>query len=239
MREYEKLAKFYKKDWGADSEKYSILVSNVISKYNLKVKYALDVACGTGILAAKLRNMNFQVCGIDLSEDMIAVAKENAKNIDFKVANMKDFKLNKKFDIITCAFDSINYITNDEDMEKTIKNIFSHLDDKGFFIFDINTPFLYEDKHFGVIERVFDNIHFKQILEYDNSTRLGKTVFDFDNNELETHIQKAYTVEEMDKFLLNVGFEIIGKYRNFKLDLIEDRTYKVFYIVKKANKSYR
>ncbi len=64
--------------------------------------------------------------------------------------------------------------------------------------------------------------------------RLGKTVFDFDNNELETHIQKAYTVEEMDEFLLNSGFEIMGRYKNFKLSPIEDRTYKVFYVARKS-----
>lgn len=63
---------------------------------------------------------------------------------------------------------------------------------------------------------------------------MGKTVFDFDNNELETHVQKAYTVEEMDKILLNSGFEIIGRYKNFRLSPIEDRTYKVFYVVKKS-----
>jgi len=238
MKPYEKLAKLYKKDWGTDSGKYAILVSNVINNYNLKIKSVLDVACGTGILARELMNMGFQVSGIDISEDMINIAKENTKDNSFIVADMKDFKLNKKFDIITCAFDSINYITNNKDMEKTISNIFNHLENNGFFIFDINTPYLYEDKHFGIIERTFDDKNFKQILEYDTVSRLGKTIFDFGNNELETHIQKAYTVEEMDEILLNSGFEIMGRYKNFKLSPMEDRTYKVFYVVKKNGNVY-
>lgn len=234
MKPFEKLSKFYKKDWGIESTKYVILISNVINNYNLKVNSILDVACGTRILAKELMNIGFKVSGIDISEDMINIAKENTKDNSFKVADMKDFKLNRKFDIITCAFDSINYITNNKDMEKTLSNIFNHLENNGFFIFDINTPYLYEDKHFGTIERTFDDINFKQILEYDRVNRLGKTVFAFANNESETHIQKAYTVEEMDKFLLNSGFEIMGRYKNFKLSPIEDRIYKVFYVVKKS-----
>lgn len=234
LKPYEKLSKFYKKDWGKESVRYTDLVSNVINTYSLSVNSLLDIACGTGILATELKNMNFEVSGIDISEDMINVAKETTIEIDFKVADMKNFNLNKKFDIITCAFDSINYITNNIDMKKTMKNIFNHLVDSGLFIFDINTPSLYEDRHFGTIDRIFDDIHFKQILEYDRVNRLGKTVFDFGNNELETHVQKAYTVEEMDEFLLNADFEIMGRYKNLKLSPIEDRTYKVFYVVKKT-----
>lgn len=233
MKPYEKLSKVYKKDWGKDTSLYSGLVSNVINIYNLNIHSALDVACGTGILASELHNMNFEVCGVDLSEDMINVAKENTTGIEFKVANMIEFNFDKKFDLITCSFDSLNYLTNDADVEKTLKNIFNHLNDNGVFIFDINTPVLYEEQHFGTIDRTFGDLKFKQILEYDKVTRLGKTVFDFGNDELETHVQKAYTAEEMDKFLLKAGFQIVNRYKNFKLSPIDDKAYKVFYVVKK------
>lgn len=164
---------------------------------------------------------------------MIKVAKEMTTGIRFEVGDMRNFNLNKKFHVITCAFDAINYIITHEDMKNTMNSIYNHLEDSGLFIFDMNTPSLYEDKHFGVINRVFDDVHFKQILEYDRTTQIGTTIFDFGNKELETHIQRAYSVETMDKYLLHAGFEIIGRYRNFKLAPIEDRTYKVFYVVKK------
>lgn len=233
MKPYEQLSKFYKKDWGKDSVRYVELITNVINKFNLNTNSILDVGCGTGILANKLRNMNFDVSGIDISEDMIKVANETTKGIDFTVSDMRNFKLNKTFDMITCAFDAINYVTSDEDMEATIDTIYNHLKNNGFFIFDINTPYLYEDKHFGSINREFDGLNFKQILEYDKANEIGTTLFDFGNNNLEKHIQRAYSVEKMDEYLINVGFEIVGRYRNFRMDPIEDRTYKVFYIVKK------
>ncbi len=60
----------------------------------------LDIACGTGILTTKLKNMNLEVIGIDISEDMINVAKETTTAIKFEVVDMKNFNLNKKFHII-------------------------------------------------------------------------------------------------------------------------------------------
>ncbi len=235
MKPYERLSKLYKKDWGKDSVKYSGLISNVINIYNLNVHSVLDVACGSGILASKLYSENFNVSGIDISEDMINVAKENTTGIEFKVANMAEFTFTKKFQLITCAFDSLNYLTNDLDMKKTLKNIFLHLEDNGIFIFDINTPVLYEERHFGIIDRAFEDIKFKQILEYDKESRIGKTVFDFGNNQCEIHIQKAYTVDEMDEFLLNSGFEIMNRYKDFRLSPIDDKSYKIFYVVRKLN----
>lgn len=235
MKPYEKLGKFYKKGWGKESIKYGDLIYNVINIYNLNIKSVLDVACGTGILASKLYNENFEVSGIDISEDMINVAKETTTGIEFAVADMVNFTLNKKFQLITCAFDALNYLVTDSDMKKTLKNVFLHLEDNGIFIFDINTPVLYEERHFGIIDRKFDNIEFKQILEYDKASKIGKTVFDFGDNQCETHIQKVYTVEEMDAFLLNSGFEIMNRYKDFRLSPIDDKAYKIFYVVKKVN----
>ncbi len=235
MKPYEILAKFYKKCWGKESIKYGDLIYNVINNYNLNINSVLDVGCGTGILASKLYNENFEVSGIDISEDMINVAKETTTGIEFAVADMVNFTLNKKFQLITCAFDALNYLVTDSDMKKTLKNVFLHLEDNGIFIFDINTLVLYEERHFGIIDRKFDNIEFKQILEYDKASKIGKTVFDFGDNQCETHIQKAYTVEEMDAFLLNSGFEIMNRYKDFRLSPIDDKAYKIFYVVKKVN----
>nr|WP_207745930.1 class I SAM-dependent methyltransferase [Clostridium sp. D53t1_180928_C8] len=146
---------------------------------SLDISSILDVGCGTGILVNELKNMNFDVSGIDISKDMIDIAKEITKGIEFFVSDMKNFKLNKEFDMIT---------------------------------------------------REFDGIKFKQVLEYDRKNQIGTTIFDFGKEGIETHIQRAYSVEDMNKYLLNSGFHIVGRYKNFKMAPIEDRTYKVFYV---------
>lgn len=70
---------------GKDSVKCAELVSNAMNIYNILGYYMLYIACGTGILAIKLKNMNFEVIGIDISEDMINVAQETTTGIKFEL----------------------------------------------------------------------------------------------------------------------------------------------------------
>ncbi|WBW94865.1 class I SAM-dependent DNA methyltransferase [Oceanirhabdus sp. W0125-5] len=233
MKAFEKLAKFYNKGWGELSSLYMKLVDYTIEKYNLSTDKALDVACGTGMLAADLSNKGFKVTGVDLSEDMIHEATRNNPELKFHVGDMRNFNINDKFNLITCAFDSINYLTDSSMMKEAIQNIYKHLSDGGIFIVDINTPALYEDKHHGTLHREFENIKFDQILEYDKMQRIGVTTFDFGEGQKEVHTQKAYTVEEMEGFLGEVGFNILEKFKDFKLSLVDERAYKVIFIARK------
>jgi 2-polyprenyl-3-methyl-5-hydroxy-6-metoxy-1,4-benzoquinol methylase len=79
MKPYEIVSRFYNNDWEKYSSKYVELILNIIKIYHLNVKPILDIACGTGVLASELYNKNFEVSGIDISKDMISVAKENVK----------------------------------------------------------------------------------------------------------------------------------------------------------------
>ena len=191
----------------------------------------MDVACGTGKLASELYNLNYDVSGIDISEDMISIANSNNPKINFVVSDMTDFNTSKKFDLIICAFDSINYLTEDEQVLKALANIHSKLKAHGYFIFDINTPALYEEKHFGVIEREVENIKFKQVLDYDKETRIASTIFDFGNDERELHIQKAYSSETVDEFLEESSFIILERFKDFELSPVDKNAYKIFYDV--------
>lgn len=233
MEAYKKLSLLYDKDWGNFSTLYLKLIHHSMEEYNFNPSSVLDVACGTGKLVSELYKQNFSVEGLDISQDMINVARKNNPGIEFHVKDMTSFDLERKFDLITCAFDSLNYLLEDFQMKNAMSCIYSHLSDNGLFIFDINTPVLYEEKHFGVIERKYDDISFRQILEYDRETRLGKTTFDFGNNELELHVQKAYSGDQMESFLSDAGFKILNTYKDFKFSPVDEKTYKIFYVAKK------
>lgn len=184
-------------------------------------------------LASELYKLGYEVCGIDISKDMINTAKSNYPEIQFDIADMTNFNLDSKFDLITCTFDSINYLTEDEEILKALSNIHSHLSNTGYFVFDINTPSLYEEKHFGTIDREFNGIKFKQILKYDKEKKIGTTIFDFGNGEREVHVQKAYSAVDMDNLLTQSGFLKVERFKDFKLSPIEEKVYRIFYIVRK------
>lgn len=90
----------------------------------------LDVACGTGIHAKHLAE-SFDVTGIDLSPEMIAVANERLPGAQFHIADMRDFDLGKQFDVVTCLFSSIGYVVTVEALHQTIANFARHVKSGG------------------------------------------------------------------------------------------------------------
>ncbi len=60
----------------------------------------IDLGCGNGSLSHTLKDMGFNVIGIDESEEMIALAKENNRDIEFYTGNALDFHVDKKADVI-------------------------------------------------------------------------------------------------------------------------------------------
>lgn len=234
MKPYERIAFMYDKDWGKFSSKYTNLISYVNESQRYNPSTILDIACGTGRLLGELHASGYTCTGLDLSEDMINIARSNNPDIEFVISNMCSFSLNRRFDIITCAFDSLNYLLTPLQVSVALNNINCHLNNEGYFIFDVNTPTLYEDRHFGVIDREFNGLKYRQVLEYDKVQRIGKTVFDFGNGESEEHLQKAYTNEDMEVFLNESGFRIVNAFKDFDLKARDEKAYKVIYITKKV-----
>jgi len=103
-------------------------------------KTILDGGCGTGGHAIPLAERGYEVTGIDLSEEMINIAKEKASktgvNIDFNVMDLRKLRLNKKFDACICMFAVIDYLTNNKDLLKAMSNIREHLKNGSLLIFD-------------------------------------------------------------------------------------------------------
>lgn len=101
----------------------------------------LDLACGSGTLAILLKLKGYDVEGLDLSQTILDIAKEKAKmhhlSIPFHLEDMTDFKLDKTFDVITCFFDSVNFLKDKEAIDSLFSSVYNHLALNGLFIFDI------------------------------------------------------------------------------------------------------
>ena len=95
----------------------------------------LDVACGTGKHLQYFRD-SFICTGVDINEGILNVAKNNVKGVIFKQADMVNFDLNKKFDVIISLFSSIGYVQTYANLEKTIVNFANHLKQGGFVIIE-------------------------------------------------------------------------------------------------------
>ncbi len=83
----------------------------------------LDICCGTGTLARSLVNRGFAVTGIDASEEMLRYAVKEGPQAGFLAADVRAFHLPPVFDGALCTFDSLSYMIDDEDLERTLANV--------------------------------------------------------------------------------------------------------------------
>jgi ubiquinone/menaquinone biosynthesis C-methylase UbiE len=117
-----------------DYEKEAEIVKNVVRRFEKKQSNALlDVGCGTGEHLRYLSS-DFRCMGIDINKDMIRIAERKVSNVRFKVADMTNFRLKEKFDVITCLFSSIGYVQNFNNVVKTFGNFLKHLSTDGLVL---------------------------------------------------------------------------------------------------------
>jgi len=136
---YQNIASFYDSFQGsARAKNYLKLIKKQAGLEHIKGLEVLEVACGTGEIL-KLLSDQHETFGIDISPEMIKLARQKDKKSTYQIGDMRSFDLGKKFDLILCPYDSINHLLSFSDWEKTFANIKNHLKDKGKFIFDYNT----------------------------------------------------------------------------------------------------
>ena len=119
--DYEKTAKKIKK----------LILKNKKTKENT----LLDMACGTGKHLSYLKK-DFKCTGVDISDQMLDVARKNYTDIRFIQADMMELDLKEKFDAITCLFSSIGYVKTYKNLKKTIHNFANHLKQGGVVIIE-------------------------------------------------------------------------------------------------------
>ena len=66
-----------------------------------KPRRSLDLACGTGVLCRLLENAAIESWGMDLSEGMIAVARESGGSVHYDVADMTLYRPDVRFELVT------------------------------------------------------------------------------------------------------------------------------------------
>lgn len=108
-----------------------------LQQHQIEVHTSLDLACGTGILCEILHKNGIRASGMDFSEGMIAIARENNPDITYEVADMIQYRPEKSFDLVTCTGDALNHIMDLKDVEQIFRNVYGYLNNGGYFIFDI------------------------------------------------------------------------------------------------------
>ena len=108
-------------------------------------KTLLDLACGTGQLALYFLEHGYQVTGLDLSEDMLRLARENAVTYlvageaRFGLGDARNFRLEQPVGLAVSTFDALNHLESLEALQACFRCVHSAVVEGGLFIFDLNT----------------------------------------------------------------------------------------------------
>ena len=137
MVAYARLDRFYDAAMGDRTEMASYIL-RLIRRHKPKARTLLELACGTGAIL-KILAKSYAVAGLDLSPQMLSLARKKLPHVRFYRKNMARFELATKFDVIICVFDSINHVLEFGNWQKIFRIAARHLEKDGLFLFDINT----------------------------------------------------------------------------------------------------
>jgi SAM-dependent methyltransferase len=108
--------------------------SRILSQY--QCTGVLEIGCGTGHLAERFAKNNFEYTGIDLSEDMLTIARANNPRAAFYKMDMRDFSLPKQSASAIITGRTISYLITNDDVYNALNSINKNLSAAGVICFD-------------------------------------------------------------------------------------------------------
>ena len=218
----------------------------IFQRYGLKPKLGLDLGCGTGNLTTLFADKGVEMTGIDLSEDMLMVAREKAEGRDILYLNqdMCEFELYGTVDFIVSSLDCINYITDKRELLKVMKLANNYLNPGGLFIFDINTSYKLENitgNNTFILEN--DEVFCSWQNEFDKKRKISDFYLTFFCKEGEKyqrfdeeHSQRAYSIEEISSVIENAGMKLLSVYDEMSFKKPTSKSERVFFVAQEQGK---
>lgn len=133
-------AKAWDTSQGDFSKNLAHNIVRFIKENKIKVESALDVCCGTSNFLDILNKEGIVCSGTEIDKSMIDYSTEKCPSITYQLTeNIYGFNFKKKFDLITCNHDMVNYLENFNEWTKLFENAIKNLNKHGMFIFDFYT----------------------------------------------------------------------------------------------------
>ncbi len=206
----------------------------------------LDLACGTGSLSVEFAKRGFEVIGVDISPQMLTVAREKAyeqgADVLLLCQPMQELDLYGTVDAAVCALDSINHLESAEDVKETFRKVSLFMNPGGVFVFDVNTIY----KHACVLGDnafVFDCEDLfctwqNSFDPADNSVQVDLDFFEDDGSGAyirtsESFVETAFELDEISEWLCQAGFEVLGVYDDLSTLPVNETSERAVFLARK------
>lgn len=173
----------------------------------------LDAACGTGVFAKRLLKTGWTTVGMDLSPSMIATARTKAPKPAAVVADLRAIPFVRTFDIVTCLFDSINFLLRIDDVRRAVSKCADALVDGGILYFDVVTERMVTE-YFEDQEWEEDNDAFSSRWRstYDRKHGIAETRVRVNHGQECVVRERIYALETIRSAVEKAGLNLLGVY---------------------------
>ena len=203
-------------------------------------KTILELAAGTGRISIPLIRENLDYTGLEISKDYCNFANRDLKELTNKAhivqGDMRNFNLNKTFDVIFVGFNSLLHLLNEKDLIKTLNCIQSHMHEKSKLYIDIFVPhtlFLSRSKSKMKICEFFDSIQKQESiiyesLKYDDKNEIMNVNWFYESkgkayNEFKFDM-KMYYPDTMNRILTDQNFKILNLWGDYNKTLFNEES---------------
>lgn len=213
----------------------------------------LELACGSGRLTIPLASENVNITGMDISEDMLHLAKlkasKNGINIRFLQGDMRNFDLGEKFKFIFIPVQSLSHLHTREEIENCFSCVRWHLADEGRFLIELFNSSVtmlaresgrrypvgqYEDPKDGTQVFVTEEVN------YDTASQVNHIQW-FVRNEASSHEvmlsfeMRQFFPQEIDALLWYNDFLIEHKYGSYNEEEFSSNAWKQLIICRNGD----
>ncbi len=209
-------ALYHDKDYTAEAEYFSGLIRRFESTPTTTL---LEFGAGSGAHQAALRELGYNITGVELSEDMCELASQRGANV--AIGDFRDYDHPETVDAVLALFHVVNYLTSDSDLRAGFANARRHLKPGGLFVFDM----WFEDAVVSEqpetrVKRVSANgldvvrVAEPQWNKLDKTVQVNYSVFAKEHGQTlwemseESHLMRYLSLEDVKQIASETGFEV-------------------------------
>jgi SAM-dependent methyltransferase len=208
----------------------------VVKEYDIRFRSAADIGCGTGAFLEHLTRRATPTYGVDCSPAMLAVAagKELGPTTRLIHQDIRALRLPERVDLITCNFDTLNYILSIRDLFRVLRRCHANLRENGHMVFDMITPLPSTQRGRTVIQRfMLPDVASTWVMSWSPKKRSSvvrmRYIFRGRLNGLlpisEVHIQRWYPFPAIRRLLRIAGFRLRGAHDMETLHAVTSQTF--------------
>ena len=221
-------------------------IADLLAENGITGGILLDLACGTGTLSVEMSKRGYEVIGVDASGEMLSIAMNNAaeseQSIMFLCQTMQELDLYGTINAAICTLDSINHLTDEEDVQAAFDKVSLFTEPGGIFVFDINTiykhrniladnTFVYDlDDVYCVWQNTLDKSSDTVQIDLDIFEEIEEGIYE---RMQESFCERAYPLSDIKSMLTKAGFETVAVYDELSHDAPQENSERLFVIARK------